>query len=147
MDRVGHPLDDPGQQIEDPDPRVEGPVDHGGHSLIGPALGGHVDRLDHRSGIQGHRQQFRSLDDQGALRAPKAPLAEELSESADPLVGVGQSDLTQDPVSAPAGAAASASLATWTREAKASGSVTARSASTLRSTSTSARWRPAINRL
>src|SRR5664279_2437421 len=76
-----------------------------------------------------------------------AALAQELADPSDPLVGEGEPVLGQEPASALEWAPASASLATVTSDAKASGSVTARSASTLRSTSTSARWRPAMNRL
>ena len=118
-----------------------------GHGGVRPALGRHEDRLDRCPGLERHRQQLGALHHQGALGVAQAPLAEELPDPADPMMGEGQTVLAQEPASALAGASASASLATCTSEANASGSVTARSASTLRSTSTSARCSPAMNRL
>ena len=111
------------------------------------ALGGDVDGLDRCAGVERHRQQLRPLDHHDPLGGPQAPLAEELAEPPHPLVGEGQTRVGQEPASAVAGAWPARSLATCTSDANASGSVTARSASTLRSTSTSARCRPAMNRL
>ena len=137
----------PGAEVEDPDAGGVDPLHHLGHRGVGPPLGGHVDRFDRGPRLQRHRQQLGALHHQRVLRLAQAALAQELPDPADPMMGEGESGLAQEPASALAGAAASASVATRTREANASGSVTARSASTLRSTSTSARWRPAMKRL
>ena len=146
-DRVGNPLDHSRGQVEHPDTGGEHPVDNRCHRGTGTPLRCHIDRLDGKAGGQSHRQQLRTFHHQGPLRGAQAPLPEELPDPTDPQMVVGECALAQEAASALEPAPASASLATCTRAANASGSVTARSASTLRSTSTSAWWRPAINRL
>jgi hypothetical protein len=51
VDGVGHPLDDPGTEVEDPDTGGEGPLHDGGDTVVDPTLGCDVDRLDHCSGV------------------------------------------------------------------------------------------------
>ncbi len=81
------------------------------------------------------------------VRPPQAALPQQLADPLDPLMRKCQPDLVQEAASAVASVLASASSATFTNDAKASGAVTARSANTLRSTSTSAACRPAMSRL
>jgi len=102
---------------------------------------------ENRARLEGDRQQFRALYHQGALGASQTALPQQLPDPPNPMVGRGESGLVQGLASALVRASVSASLATCTNEANASGSVTARSARTLRSTSTSARCSPAMSRL
>ena len=97
------------------------------------------------------REQLDPFDDEGPFRAAHTAPRQQPPQALDPLVPEGErSGQERSPASAATGVgapSAKADVATATRREKASGSVTARSASTLRSTSTSA-WRsPAMSRL
>ena len=98
----------------------------------------HVDRLELVTRLHGDRGEGRALDHQRALLPARTAAPQEAPQSLDLRVGVGQS--AQDAASRPPWAAATMAL-------KARGSVTARSARTLRSTSIPAECSPAMNRL
>ena len=111
-------------------------------------LGGDVDGLDVGAGGQRHRQQFRPLDHHDLLGGPQAPPLRRSWRSLRTRWWVkARPDWVRNRPRRSQAAVARASLATCTSEANASGAVTARSARTLRSTSTSARCRPAMKRL
>lgn len=138
-DRVGDSLDDPGCQVEDPGTGAVGSLDRASSRRAVTTSRCDIDRLDDGTGVERRREQFCPFDDQGALGAPQVALAQQLPDVSDPLVGVGQPVVGQDLASVLGGPPTSASLATCTSAVNASGSLTARSARTFRSTATSAR--------
>ncbi len=144
MHRVRDSFDHSRSEIEDSGTGGARPVDR---TVRVVTAGGHVDRLDRHAGGQRSGQQLDALDDDDTFGPPQAGLAEQRPQALDPLVGGGQAALAQEAASSAARGARSASFATCTRVENASGSVTARSASTLRSTSTPARCSPAMNLL
>ena len=145
-DRVGHPL-------EHARPRGGRPgrpaaLARRQTSWVAPSSapsGDDVDRLDGRAGVEGAADELGALGDEGALGPAGRTLLQQPAQPADPPVREGQ-PLGQEATSAD-GASASASCAVCTSAPNAAGSLTARSARTLRSTSTPARWSPLMRRL
>ena len=145
--RVGDPFEDAGGQWEDPGAGDAGPAADLLDRPIGVALGRHVHGLDRCAGLEGAADQLGPFGHEGAFGPARRTLLQQPAQPADPPVREGK-PLGQEATSvAEAGAAASASCAVCTSAPNASGSLTARSASTLRSTSTPARCRPLIRRL
>ncbi len=101
-----------------------------------------VDRFDLPASLEGSAKQFRALKREDLLLPTGPPRGEDLPKSLN--LGVPRAErLAQEA----AASDPSASLATDTSAVNACGSLTARSAKTLRSTSTPAAWRPAMKRL
>ncbi len=144
-DRVGHPLEHAGAQGEHAHARRIGAPAHLLDGAVVRTGGRHVERLDRHAGVERAADELRTLGDEGALAPARRTLLQQPAQPADPPVREGQ-PLGQEATSA-TGALASASCAVATSAPNASGSLTARSARTLRSTSTPARCRPLMSRL
>ena len=105
-----------------------------------------VDGLDGRPGGDRLSETARPLEDERAFGASHAALAEEPSQTLDPLVAQAERRVVQEAASVARSSSARRAAATATMAENAFGSRTARSARTLRSTSTSALLSPAMRR-
>ena len=144
-DRVGHAFENARRQGEHPGPGGACPLaDLLGGAIVVPGRR-HVDGLDGTAGVERTADELGTLGHEGALGPASRALLQQPAQPADPPVREGQ-PLGQEATSA-IGAFERAACAVATSAPNASGSLTARSARTLRSTSTPARCRPLTRRL
>ena len=144
-DGVCHPLQHAGAQGEHPHPGGIGAAAHLLDGAIVGAVGRDVEGLDRNGRVERAADELCSLGHEGALAPARRTLLQQPAQPADPPVREGQ-PLGQEATSA-TGALDSASCAVATSAPKASGSLTARSARTLRSTSTPVRCNPLMSLL
>jgi len=128
------------------DPGGRGAVEERVRRLAELGVGGVEDRLDRRAGVEGGLEELRALGDEGALGAARARPLCEAAEALDALVAEAEGRLAQEAASVSVSCASRCWRATATICAKAAWSRTARSARILRSTVTSAAFRPAMRR-
>jgi hypothetical protein len=133
----------------DTDTAFAGPVEGVGRRRRRPrVLGRHEDGFDLGAGVQGTDEELHPLDDEDPFGLTDAASADQPAQPLDPLVPEPERRSRQEAATGVGvGVGGRAALASPTSWAKASGSVTARSARTFRSTVISA-WRsPAMSRL
>ena len=146
-DGVRYPLEHAGREREDTHIRRRSTVADASCPLVRRAFGRDVEGLDRMTRLERTPDELGTLGHEGAFAPARRALLQEPPQPANPPVRE-REPLAQEATSATSRApATSASCEVRTSAANAAGSVTARSASTLRSTWTPAWCRPLMSRL